>query len=40
VNKKKVTDFGYARACGFRKRQIENRSPELACSTNFLQNVI
>jgi hypothetical protein len=26
---KKVTDFGYPRACRFRKYQIENRSPEL-----------
>jgi hypothetical protein len=29
VHKKKVTDFGYPRACRFRKYQIENRSPEL-----------
>jgi hypothetical protein len=34
---KKVTDFGYprARACGFRKHQIENRFPELALPTFF-----
>jgi hypothetical protein len=29
VHKIKVTDFGYPRACRFRKYQIENRSPEL-----------
>jgi hypothetical protein len=32
-----VTDFGYPRACRFRKYLIENRSPS---STNFFQNVI
>jgi hypothetical protein len=28
-----VTDFGYPRACRFRKHQILNRSPELALPT-------
>jgi hypothetical protein len=32
---KKVTDFGYPRACRFRKYQIENRSPELTRPTFF-----
>jgi hypothetical protein len=32
---KKVTDFGYPRACRFRKNQIENRFPELAQPTFF-----
>jgi hypothetical protein len=36
-----VTDFGYPRACRFRKYQIENRYPDRgAYSTNFFQNVI
>jgi hypothetical protein len=34
-DKKKVTDFGYPRACRFRKCQIENRSPKLARPTFF-----
>jgi hypothetical protein len=29
----KVTDFGYPRACRFRKHQILNRSPELPLPT-------
>jgi hypothetical protein len=33
VHKKKVTDFGYPKACRFRKHQILNRSPELALPT-------
>jgi hypothetical protein len=36
--KKKVTEFGYFRACRLRKYQIENRLPNLD-STNFFQNV-
>jgi hypothetical protein len=32
---KKVTDFGYPRACRFRKHQNENRFPELALPTFF-----
>jgi hypothetical protein len=32
---KKVTDFGYPRACRFRKHQIENRSPDLHLPTFF-----
>jgi hypothetical protein len=35
VDKKKVTDFGYPRACRFRKHEIENRFPELALPTFF-----
>jgi hypothetical protein len=31
----KVTDFGYPRACRFRKHQIENRSPFLNLITFF-----
>jgi hypothetical protein len=36
-----VSDFGYPRACRFRKHQILNRSPELNCSNVFhdLKNV-
>jgi hypothetical protein len=30
---KKVTDFGYPRACRFRKHQILNRSPEVPLPT-------
>jgi hypothetical protein len=30
---KKVTDFGFPRACRFRKHQILNRSPELPLQT-------
>jgi hypothetical protein len=30
---KKVSDFGYPRACRFRKHQIENMFPELAVPT-------
>jgi hypothetical protein len=41
---KKATDFGYPRACIFRKYQIENRflgaPPKVAPPTNFFQNVI
>jgi hypothetical protein len=33
--KEKVTDFGYPRACRFRKHQIENRFTELALPTFF-----
>jgi hypothetical protein len=33
--KKKVTDFGYPRACRFRKHQIENRFPKLTLPTYF-----
>jgi hypothetical protein len=33
VQKILVTDFGYPRACRFRKHQILNRSPELALPT-------
>jgi hypothetical protein len=33
VQKFLVTDFGYPRACKFRKHQILNRSPELALPT-------
>jgi hypothetical protein len=32
---KKVTDFGYPRACRFRKYQIENKFPSLALPTFF-----
>jgi hypothetical protein len=32
---KKVTDFGYPRACRFTKHQIENRSSELRLLTFF-----
>jgi hypothetical protein len=32
---KKVNDFGYPRACRFRKHQIINRSPELTRPTFF-----
>jgi hypothetical protein len=35
MHKKKVTDFGYPRACRFRKHQILNRSSELALPTFF-----
>jgi hypothetical protein len=35
VHKKKVTYFGYPRACRFRKHQIENRSPDLPLPTFF-----
>jgi hypothetical protein len=33
VQKILVTDFGYPRACRFRKHQILNRSPELPLPT-------
>jgi hypothetical protein len=33
VQKNLVTDFGYPRACRFRKHQILNRSPELSLPT-------
>jgi hypothetical protein len=33
--KKRVTDFGYPRACRFRKHQIENRSPDLPVPSFF-----
>jgi hypothetical protein len=32
---KKVTDFGYPRACRLRKHQIKNRSPEFTRPTFF-----
>jgi hypothetical protein len=35
MHKKKVADFGYPRACRFRKNQILNRSPELGLPTFF-----
>jgi hypothetical protein len=35
ARKKKVTDFGYPRACRIRKHQIQNMSPELRLPTFF-----
>jgi hypothetical protein len=36
VRAKKVTYFGYPRACRFRKPQIKNRSPDLPLPTKII----